>query len=298
MKLLFVCTGNTCRSPMAEALAAREGGWQARSGGVAALAGDRASAHAVDVMGEVGLDISDHRSAPVTEAEMVWADLVLTMTEGHRKILIGQFPEHGHKIHTLCEYADCASGDIADPFGQDITAYRHARNQIAAAVASLVQKREGLENQMSESIRLAIACDHAGVSLKRDLIAWLKGQDYEVVDLGCDCSGSVDYPDYAEKVARSVARGDSSLGILICGTGIGMAIAANKVEGIRAAVCSDTFSARSAREHNNANILCLGQRVVGPGLAVDIVSAWLGASFGGGRHAGRIAKITALERGE
>ena len=143
--------------------------------------------------------------------------------------------------------------------------------------------------------RVAVGADHAGYALKEDLKGCLKERGYEVLDLGTDSLESVDYPDLAAAVAQVVAAGEVPWGLLICGTGIGMAIAANKVAGIRAACCADPFSARMARAHNDANVLTMGGRVVGPGLAREIVKAWLESRFEGGRHARRTAKIEALE---
>ena len=146
-------------------------------------------------------------------------------------------------------------------------------------------------------MRIGIGSDHGGYSLKELLKDYLKEKDgIEVEDYGTFDNRSVDYPDFALKVARAVASGDVDRGILCCGTGIGVAITANKVPGIRAAVCSDTFSARMSREHNDANILCLGERVVGPGLALEILKVWLESGFEGGRHKRRIDKIIAVER--
>ncbi len=142
---------------------------------------------------------------------------------------------------------------------------------------------------------IAIGCDHGGYELKLAVIEHLKSKGYEVKDFGCSSSDSVDYPDYAYPVAKSVANGESEKGVLICGTGIGMSIAANKVKGIRCALCSDTFSAHATREHNDSNILALGARVVGLNLALDIIDTWLAAEFTGGRHANRIEKITRIE---
>ena len=144
-------------------------------------------------------------------------------------------------------------------------------------------------------MHLAIGSDHAGLELKAELVEYLRSLGHEVKDHGTHDSTSIDYPDYAAKVARSVAKGDSELGFLICGSGQGMCMAANKIRGVRAAVCSDTFSAHAVREHNNANVLCLGQRVVGPGLALEIADTFLKAEFEGGRHARRVGKIMDLE---
>ncbi|MBM4416945.1 MAG: ribose 5-phosphate isomerase B [Chloroflexi bacterium] len=142
---------------------------------------------------------------------------------------------------------------------------------------------------------IAIGADHAGVRLKSQIAAFLRERGEIVSDLGTHDETSTDYPDYAEKVGREVAAGRAERGILICGTGIGISIAANKIDGIRAALCGDTLSARMSREHNDANILCLGARVLGDGLAMDIVAAWMDASYAGGRHQRRIDKIAALE---
>ena len=143
---------------------------------------------------------------------------------------------------------------------------------------------------------IAIGSDHAGFELKQAVVEFLRQQGLDVEDVGCHDARSVDYPDIATLVARAVAEGKAERGILICGTGIGMSITANKIPGVRAAVCGDTFSAKASREHNDANVLCLGSRVVGMGLALEIVSAWLQATFSGEeRHCRRITKIAALE---
>ncbi|EGK10742.1 ribose 5-phosphate isomerase B [Desmospora sp. 8437] len=144
-------------------------------------------------------------------------------------------------------------------------------------------------------MRIVIGSDHGGLNLKETVKQVVSELGMEITDVGCDCPDSVDYPDYALPVAEKVAQGEFDRGILICGTGIGMSIAANKVKGIRCAVVSDEYSARMSREHNNANILALGERVVGPGLAEDIVRTWLTTEFAGGRHHRRVDKIGALE---
>lgn len=142
-----------------------------------------------------------------------------------------------------------------------------------------------------DKIKIAIGSDHGGFEYKAGIIKALQVKGYDVVDMGTYSPESCDYPIIAKKVARAVAKGDFEKGILVCGTGIGMSMAANKVKGIRAAVCGDTFSARATRAHNNANILCLGQRVVGEGLALDIVDIWLTTKFEGGRHERRVNMI-------
>jgi ribose 5-phosphate isomerase B len=145
-------------------------------------------------------------------------------------------------------------------------------------------------------MRIALGSDHAGYDLKVHLASALQGWGYEIVDLGTDNGiDSVDYPDFAAAVGHYVASGDADLGVLVCGTGIGVAIAANKVPGVRAATVHDVTSAHLAREHNHANVLCLGSRLLGPVVAEEAVRAWLDAVPGTGRHQQRIDKITELD---
>ncbi|MFD2707061.1 ribose 5-phosphate isomerase B [Salibacterium lacus] len=144
-------------------------------------------------------------------------------------------------------------------------------------------------------MKIAMGSDHAGHTLKVEVEKVLQEMDVEIEDYGCNCTESVDYPDYAQPVAERVAAGEVDKGILICGTGIGISISANKINGIRAAVCHDVFSAKASRAHNNSNILAMGERVVGPGLAGEIVKAWLETDFEGGRHADRVDKMMAME---
>ncbi|MHB9927494.1 ribose 5-phosphate isomerase B [Clostridium botulinum] len=145
-------------------------------------------------------------------------------------------------------------------------------------------------------MKIALGSDHAGLPLKNEIIKYLEGKGIEIKDFGTYTEESCDYPDYAQKVAEKVVAKEFDFGILVCGTGIGISIAANKVKGVRAALCSDTFSAHACREHNNANILALGQRVVGVGLALDIVDNFLNAEFQGGRHENRINKMMGIEK--
>ena len=144
-------------------------------------------------------------------------------------------------------------------------------------------------------MRIAIGADHGGYELKQHIAEFLIAQGYETNDLGTHSLESVDYPDFAELVARAVARGEAERGIVICGTGIGVSMSANKVRGIRAALCTDCYMARMAREHNDAQVLCLGARVLGVGSAMEIVQVFLSSEFQGGRHARRVGKINALD---
>ncbi len=144
--------------------------------------------------------------------------------------------------------------------------------------------------------RIVFGSDHAGLALRAEAVRVARDAGLEVVDLGPAAGESVDYPDFAERVARAVAGGEARLGILVCGTGIGMSIAANKVKGVRAAHCTTEYEARMARAHNDANVLCIGERVVGLGLGGAIVAAFLSQPFEGGRHQRRVDKISALDR--
>jgi ribose 5-phosphate isomerase B len=145
-------------------------------------------------------------------------------------------------------------------------------------------------------MKIAIGADHAGYAAKEHLKTWLAGRSHEVVDLGTHNDASVDYPDFASRVGRAVAAGEAPLGLLICGSGIGMSIAANKIAGVRAAHCTDCYQARVARQHNDANVLCMGSRVSGFGVMEDTLESFLGHAFDGGRHAGRVEKIRILDR--
>ena len=145
-------------------------------------------------------------------------------------------------------------------------------------------------------MKIAVGCDHGGLEHKNAIVEHLKSEGFEVEDFGIYENKSVDYPEIALKVANSIKNGENELGILICGTGIGMSLAANKVNGIRAAACSEHFSAKYTRLHNNSNILCLGGRVIGIGTALELCDIFVNTEFEGGRHQRRIDMITEIEK--
>lgn len=145
--------------------------------------------------------------------------------------------------------------------------------------------------------KLVIGCDHAAVELKNTVREHLTSRGFEVTDVGTYTTDSCNYPVFAHRACEKIQKGEADMGILICGTGIGMSLVANKHKGIRAACCSDTFSARLTRQHNDANVLCIGARVVGMGLALDLVDEFVNAEFEGGKHATRVDMITAVENG-
>lgn len=144
-------------------------------------------------------------------------------------------------------------------------------------------------------MKIGIGSDHGGYELKEHIIEYFKEENIEYVDYGTYSTESVDYPDYGKKVGQAIMNGEVEKGIVICGTGIGISLAANKVKGIRCALCSDTYSARMSREHNDANALALGGRVLGRDLAKEIVGVWLKSEFAGGRHQRRVDKISEIE---
>ena len=145
-------------------------------------------------------------------------------------------------------------------------------------------------------MKIAVGSDHGGIHLKNHIREYLTAKGIEVLDCGTYTEESTDYPDYAAKVCQAINTGEAERGILVCGTGIGISIAANKIHGIRAALCGDVFSAQMSREHNNANVLCMGERVIGVGLAEMITDTWLQGEFAGGRHERRVDKIAAWRR--
>lgn len=145
-------------------------------------------------------------------------------------------------------------------------------------------------------MKVAVACDHGGLNLKREVVKYLKESGYEVVDFGTDTFDSCDYPDFALPAAEAVANGECGKGIIVCSTGIGVSMVANKVPGVRCAHCHDSYCAEFTRRHNDANVLALGEKVVGPGYALKIVETFMNTEFEGGRHQRRVDKITQVEK--
>jgi len=147
-------------------------------------------------------------------------------------------------------------------------------------------------------VKVSLGSDHAGLRLKNAIAAFLAKEGHEVIDCGTEGEASCDYPEFALRAARSVQSGESDRGILVCATGVGMSICANKLKGIRASLCNDLYTARFSRLHNDANVLCLGERVIGPGLALEIVGLWMRTPFEGGRHQRRLDLIRDMESGD
>lgn len=292
VRVLFVCSGNTCRSPLAEAVLQRERpGWQVASAGVGATPGAPATAAAMRAAARRGLDLTGHRSRRVGEEDLRAADVCLTMTEGQRAALAERYPALAGRVLTLADAAG-EEGDVEDPYGGDDEAYDRTLDRIERWV-------EAAAAHLSQPAPLgrvvAAGADHAGRRLKDLVCAHLRGAGFRVEDAGTHGDASCDYPDFARPVARAVASGRVGWGVLVCGTGLGMAIAANKVRGVRAVSVSETVGARLARAHNDANVLCLGGRIVGDEVALAAVREFAATPWEGGRHAPRLAKVAALE---
>ncbi|MGA2173353.1 MAG: ribose 5-phosphate isomerase B [Verrucomicrobiota bacterium] len=301
--VLFVCTGNICRSPMAEGLFrhATQGRTDCRvlSAGVGALEGQAPSPHAVRALQELGIDISQQRSRMLTSELIDQADYIFGMTHSHVDSVNLLFPQAAEKSFLLREFdetLDEFEKDISDPIGGSYETYAYCRDQIEQGIFSMlsfIEQTSAGQGAPAAAVRsrVALGCDHAGFQLKEALKDYLQSANTPLTDLGAGSSEVSDYPDYARAVAEAVAAGRSELGVLICATGIGMSMAANKVPGVRAALALDEQMATLARQHNNANVLCLGASIVPPERAKKILDAFLAAQFEGGRHERRIIKM-------
>lgn len=302
--ILFVCTGNVCRSPMAEGLfrhaVRNSSNYRVISAGVGAVDGQPPSPHAVRALKDLGIDIARQRSQMLTSELVQQADYIFGMTHGHVDAVNLLFPQAAEKTFLLREFdetLDVFEKDISDPIGGSYDVYLNCRDQIEQGIASMLNFIEQTSHSgaaggpRSKALQVSLGSDHAGLALKDCLKDYLMKRGCEISDLGTNSPESTDYPDYARAVAEQVASGRSELGVLICSTGIGMSIAANKIPGIRAALVVNEETAMLARQHNNANILCLGQKVTPPDEAKRIVDAFLNAQFEGGRHERRLHKM-------
>ena len=302
---LFICTGNICRSPMAEALfrSATNGrtDYRAISAGLGAIDGQPPSTYSVQAMKEIGVDISKQRSRMLTADMVKQADYILGMTHSHVDTVMLLYPQAAEKTFLLREFDDTLDPfekDISDPIGGSYEIYLNCRDQIEQGIASLVRFIEQGETQQvvktvaaGQTAHVAIGADHGGFDLKEELKKYLRERGVSFHDFGTHAKESVDYPDYAALVANSVAEHKAEVGLLVCTTGIGMSMTANKVSGVRAAMVTDAESAILTRKHNAANVLCLSGKFTPIDLAKQILDNFLNTEFEGGRHERRVNKM-------
>lgn len=303
-RVLFVCTGNVCRSPMAEGLfrrrIAQRSDIQVQSAGITAPSGMPPSEHSVTATAEVGVDISRQLSQPLTAELVNWANFIFVMTRAHREMIEMIFPEAAEKTFLLKEFDESArfERDIADPIGMPLEVYRRCRDEIDRALDGVLefielteQAQEMMNMNNPEKIRIALGGDHGGYEMKEFLKQHLAARGFECADFGSDSTEPVDYPDYGFAVAKAVASGKFPFGILLCKSGIGMSITANRVAGARAALVENEEFARLSRQHNDANILCLSAAHMSNEQARRLVDVWLDTPFEGGRHERRVKKM-------
>jgi len=300
--ILFVCTGNVCRSPMAEGIFRQavqgRSDYRVLSAGLGAMEGQPPSLYAVQAVKELGIDISGQRSRMLTAELVHEADYIFGMTHSHIDTVMLLYPHAAEKTFLLREFdetLDLFEKDISDPIGGAYEVYLNCRDQIEQGIASLLPFIEQGEAARplagNRAATIAIGADHGGYDLKESIKQHLEKRGVSVADFGARSKESADYPDYAQAVAHTVALRKAEFGVLICTTGVGMSIAANKVPGVRAALVGDERTAAMARQHNNANVLCLAGTTTPPDEARKIVDAFLSARFEGGRHERRVGKM-------
>jgi len=275
------------------------GDFEVFSAGVGAIDGLPPSEHAVRALRELGIDISRQRSRMLTADLVRRADYIFGMTHSHVDAIMLLYPQAAEKTFLLREFDDTLDSfenDISDPIGGSLEVYQNCRDQVEQGIASMMKFIE--QTSVSSGSRtsappktIAIGADHGGFELKEFLKLHLKKRGIAVTDYGTNSRESTDYPDYAHAVAQSVADRQNEFGILICTTGVGMSIAANKVPGIRAALIVDPHTAEMSRRHNNANVLCMGAEGADANSSIRIVDAFLNSPFEGGRHERRVKKF-------
>jgi len=273
------------------------------SAGLGALDGQAPTHHSVQAMKDIGIDISGQRSQMLTSELVRDADYIFGMTHSHVDTVQLLYPQAAEKTFLVREFDETLEvyeKDISDPIGGSYHVYVECRDQIEQGVATILKFMEQQHvlkatatTTTGSLVNFALGADHGGFELKEVLKAHLRGLGLSVTDFGTDSKEACDYPDIALPVARAVAAGHAELGLLICTTGIGVSMTANKVGGIRAALVSDVATAAMARQHNDANVLCLAGKTTTPELGQKILDAFIGAKFEGGRHERRVLKLDA-----
>jgi RpiB/LacA/LacB family sugar-phosphate isomerase len=278
---------------------AGRGEYRVLSAGLGAVDGQAPSPHSVTVMKELGIDISQQRSRMLTTQLVQEADYIFGMTHSHVDTVQLLYPQAAEKTFLLREFDDTLDPyekGISDPIGGPVSVYRTCRDQIEQGIAGILQFVEhghaGTGRAAAgKPVTFALGSDHGGFELKEALKVHLEERGISYVDLGTHSKDSTDYPDYAQAVGQMVTEQRAELGLLVCTTGIGMCITANKMAGIRAALVADKDTAAVTRQHNDSNVLCLAGKTTPVQAAAEIVDAFLGAKFEGGRHQRRVDKM-------
>jgi glycine hydroxymethyltransferase len=275
-----------------------KGDYRVLSAGVGAVDGQPPSAHAVRALKELNIDISRQRSRMLTSELINQADYIFGMTHGHVDAVMLLYPQAAEKTFLLREFDDTLDPfekDISDPIGGSYEVYLACRDQIEQGIVSLLNFIEQYEAYAAKggatNAMLTIGSDHAGFELKEKIKAHFQQKGVVLRDVGAASTESSDYPDFAQRVAEAVADGQSEFGLLCCASGVGMAITANKIPGVRAALAFNEEMAKLSREHNDANVLCLGAKYIGAEDAIRMVEIFVDTKFEGGRHERRVRKM-------
>jgi len=308
--ITFVCTGNVCRSPMAEYIfrhrIGQDAPWRVSSAGVYALDGSPPSPASVQALADWNMDLTPHRSRMLTQEIVDQSELIVVMTSGHKRDILDQWPEAAPKVRVITEFSVSGKAvDVADPIGLSTHVYRKTRDQIDEAISDLILYLADRgpwtpagRTHKGTNMKIAIGADHGGYELKETVKKLLLDNGVLVEDLGAHGTESVDYPDFGSEVGRRVSEGDVDRGILICTTGIGMSIIANRYPRVRAGLCTTARMAKLARTHNNINVLVLGGALVTAEEAIEITNEFLKTEFeSGGRHDRRLNKISRITAG-